>query len=165
MNEVMKATDHAITEAEFKPLLDAFQVKLNEKPDPQIIKTFHGVKYIPIEIIEGMLDKYFQGAWEITNLHYSIEINSVVVSLDVKVFHPVRHIWITRSGIGSVPVQMDSQSNTIKPMALQKNLPAAKAIAFKNAAQSLGRLFGRNINRGFDVPFREDTSNFSNIVV
>lgn len=163
MNEQLSTLDGlAQFETEMKPFIDRFQEKLNIKPDAKIIKVNNGVKYIPIEIIEALMDKLF-GIWEITNLHYSIEVNATVVSLDVKVLHPIAKVWITRSGIGSVPVQLDRQTKEIKPMALQKNLPHAKAIAFKNACQSLGRSFGRNINRGWDIPFKSDTSNFTQI--
>jgi hypothetical protein len=157
--------DLAGLEEQFKPLIDNFQKKLSEPPDPKIVKTMQGFKYIPVEIIEAKLDKYYSGLWKTENLKYSIEINSVAVSLDLHVFHPVAKNWIVRTGIASVPVQLDRETKVIKQTALQKNLPAAKAIAFKNAAQSLGRSFGRNLNRGFDVPFREDTYNFKDIVV
>lgn len=165
MNDIIKASEHAMTEAEFKPLLDGFQEKLSDKPDPKIVKTFHGFKFLPIEVIEGRLDSIYSGLWKIDNLSYSIEINAVVVKLDLHVFHPVAKVWITRSGVASVPVQLDRDTQIIKSTALQKNIPAAKAIATKNAAQSLGRHFGRNLNRGWDVPFKPDTSNFENITV
>lgn len=173
-NEIIKmseaASEHAQLEKDFKPLLDAFQGKLNTKPDQRIVKTFKGAKYIPIEIMEAIMDKYFAGAWEIANLKYSIELNAVVVSLDVRFFHPIRHTWVTRSGIGSVPVQLNRGEkaigpDTIKGDALQKNLPAAKSIAFKNACQSIGRAMGRNLNRRDDPGYQSDDENFSHIKV
>ena len=159
----VRASDLEKFEQEFKPLLDKFMEKLNMDVRKAAIKQNNGVNYLPIEIVEAALDSIFQGNWKIDNLHYSIEINSVVVSLDLSVLHPVSKLWITRSGIGSVPVQMNKQTNQINPMALQKNLPAAKAFAFKNAAQSLGRRLGRNLNRGNDIPFISDSSNFDSI--
>ncbi len=165
MKELTTIGSFELAEAEIKPLLDNFQQKVNETPDPRIVKTFNNVKFLPIEVIEGRLDSIYQGLWKVDNLKYSIEINAVVVSLDLNVFHPIAKIWITRSGVASVPVQLDRNTQIIKPTALQKNIPAAKAIAMKNAAQSLGRHFGRNLMRGWDVPYKEDSSNFSNIKV
>ena len=37
--------------------------------------------------------------------------------------------------------------STIKSDAIRKNAPAAKSQALRNAAQSLGAIFGRNLNR------------------
>ena len=41
----------------------------------------------------------------------------------------------------------------IKADAIQKGLPAAKAMAVKNAAQSLGVVFGRDLNRDTNDEF------------
>ena len=153
-----------MSELEFKSQLDKFMEKLNKAPNQKAIKNNNGVNYIPIEIIEAALDSIFMGLWSVENLTYSIEINAVVVSVDLKVFHPIAKTWIIRAGVGSVPVQMRRGTNDINPMALQKNIPAAKAFAVKNACQSLGRRLGRNINRGWDVPFKADTPNFTNLL-
>lgn len=169
MNELAKKSDLENLEREFAPLLEAFRKKLADPIDPKIVKKLRGIKYVPIEVIEQRLDTIYNGLWSVENLHYSVEINSVVVSLDLKVFHPVARVWMTRSGIASIPVQVDAgdkSANPIpKPTALQKNMPAAKAIAVKNAAQSLGRHFGRNLNRSWDVPHKDTESVFDDVKI
>lgn len=153
-------------DANVKPLLDDFMKKLSLKPNEKVIKTnpfSQNAKYIPIEVIESALDSIFQGLWKVDNLQCSIQINSIVVSLDLHVLHPITRTWLTRSGIGAVPVELDKVTKEVNSKALHKNVPAAKAFAFRNAAQSLGRRFGRNLNRSFDFNFTEDTSNFKSI--
>jgi len=151
-------------EKEFKPLLDAFGKKLNEKPNSAIVKTnkYAGnAKYVPIQYMEALLDKLFMGLWEVVNINHTIDVNSVTVTLDLRVFHPVARIWITRAGIGSVPVEISKDTGKISSKALHKNVPAAKSFAFRNAAQSLGSRFGRNLNRENEITYTEDTNNFN----
>lgn len=154
----LQAFDKAV-----KPYLDNFMEKLNADPNTKAIKKnpfANNAKYIPIEILESALDSIFRGLWKVENVKYSVELNSIVVSLDLSVFHPISMIWITRSGIGAMPIEQDKKTKELNNKALHKNVPAAKSFAFRNAVQSLGRRFGRNLNRDMDFSFKADTSNF-----
>jgi hypothetical protein len=151
---------------DIKPYLDKFQSKLDKDPNKSIIKSnkfSQGAKYLPIEVLETLLDSLYQGLWKIENLQWKQDLNAVTVSLDLAVFHPVAHIWITRAGIGSVPVEISKETKIISSKALHKNIPAAKSFAFRNAVQSLGRRFGRNLNRDIDTKIFVDTENFKSI--
>lgn len=119
-----------------------------------------GSKYIPIEELEMMMDEIFMGHWQTKTVGSGAKVvgNSVVYDLEVSFLHPISGMWITRSGSGAVPIQLKSQRHQggarhaldferINPMAIQKNAPAAKAYAFRNAVQSIGRMFGRDLNR------------------
>ena len=139
--------------------LDNFNSVLHKSQPEANIKrnAFAGnSKYIPIGIIESELDKYFQEwSWKIDSV--SNMANAVVVYGRLEVLNPVTGNLITRSGCGSVPIEVAKGSNpndinSINSKALQKNVPAAAAYALKNAAKTLGNLFGRNINRD-DVQF------------
>ena len=135
--------------------IEAFQNWLNKTPAKSEIKTnpYAGnSQYIPIGIIEQRLDEMYAGLWCIDECHLQVIANSVVCALTLKVFHPVAKIWINRSGIGAIPIQLNKGESemsfsTIKSDAIRKNAPAAKSQAIRNAAQSLGSVFGRNLNR------------------
>jgi len=73
-------------------------------------------------------------------------VNSVVYNGILRVFHPVANQWISRAGTGAVPIQINSDG-TPQDKAVQKAVGAAKTYAFKNAAKSLGKRFGRDLNR------------------
>lgn len=133
-----------------------FQQQLSKQPVKGQVKSQNlggkDVKYLPIGEIEKLLDETYFGLWQITNLHHHLTLNAIVVELELEVFHPVGKVWIKRAGIGAIKVQLNRDANSmdvtqIKADALQKGAPAAKAMALKNAAQSLGVRFGRDLNR------------------
>ena len=155
--------ENIIKESDYKPFLDDFAKKLNKQVNPKVVKInrfSQGAKYVPISVLESALDSLFMGLWKTENMKYSVDLNSIIVSLDVSVFHPIAKIWITRTGIGAVPIEISKETHELSSKALHKNVPAAKSYAFRNAVLSLGRRFGRNLNREFDFNFTPDTENF-----
>ena len=158
----IKKTEQAISVIDLYKSIENFQAELNKQPAKSDIMSQRlggkEVGYLPIGLIEKYLDEMFSGLWSIENVHYQVVINSIAVSLELKVFNPVSQGWITRSGVGAVKIQLNKDAKSldveqIKADAIQKGLPAAKAFALKNAAQSLGELFGRNINRDIDTEY------------
>jgi len=153
--------------------IEEFQMWLNKpiniekiKKNPNILikkdEVYQQLQYLTIAEIEQQLDNVFAGLWSIENLEYSVIANAITVKLDLKVFHPVAKIMITRSGVGANPIQLKKGEKvmsfeSIQFDAIKKGLPAAKATALKNAAQSLGSFFGRNLNRD-DSPEYESFS-------
>lgn len=131
-----------------------FNEYLNKEPKPQWIKVnkfSDNAKYLPIRVVESLLRSFF-GIYQ-TELIGQPHIigNSVVVSVHLKVFHPILKEWIVVSGVGAVPIELEKNSqplefDKIKPKALHKNIPAAKAFAISNAAKSLGKIFGSDLN-------------------
>lgn len=146
--------DSQLQKSEYKSI-EEFQKFLNKAPDKREIKTnpYAGNSlYIPIAVIEQRLDEMYAGLWSIDGLTVEVIANSVVCILTLKVVHPVAKMMIRRSGIGAIPIQLNKGEkemsfSTIKSDAIRKNAPAAKAQALRNAAQSLGAIFGRNLNR------------------
>jgi hypothetical protein len=131
----------------FQRLLDApvyeHDLKLNKVT---------GKKYMPIEIVEKKLDAIYSGLWQVVNVNYNQMLNSVTCSVELQVFHPVLRVWVTRAGLAAWPIQLKKGEKEITPwtintMALQMNLPAARALAIHNAAKGLGRTFGRDFGR------------------
>lgn len=149
-------------------LLQDFQSKLNKEPDPrEFDKTSDGrADYLPISFVEMTLDELFLGLWSTENFKWSAITNEVQGSLELVVMHPITRTQIRRVGAGSIVIMVDSLSQeekdrmskqdrnlfalnpqNKKPNALDMAFPKLKAECLKNAAQSLGKIFGRDINR------------------
>ena len=165
--EKLTVKNSEITISEFKENLYDFMKELNEKPredevrqNPMANNSF----YIPIQIIEDKLNKFFPMMWQTKNFKYHREINEIVGDLELEIFIPHLGTWITRSGTGAVQIQLRSDRNDKNEKipndlsdpnilgrkiinTLQKDLPHLKAECIKNAAKSLGRQFGSDLNR------------------
>ncbi len=89
--------------------------------------------------------------------------NSCVVSVEVSFLHPTTGNWLTRAGTGAQDVQCDSNGRALGK-ALIKAVPSAKSIAFKNACKSIGKKFGRDLNRQDEASFMKTADIISNIV-
>jgi hypothetical protein len=121
-------------------------------------------KTILISHIEMQLDELYFGLWETANFKWSVIANEVVGSLELVVVHPVTGQKITRTGAACVQITVDKVPEDIKSdpkkrnewaldpsnkksNALDLTFPKLKAECLKNAAQSLGPCFGRDLNR------------------
>ena len=121
--------------------LEQFTKVLNSKPKRENIKDRQGFKYLSISQIENELDRLFAGLWQTKAPHPPIiENGAVSLHIELSVFHPVAKIWLTRCGVGTALIRNSKN-------ALEMDLPHAKADAIKNAAKSLGDIFGRNLTR------------------
>ena len=140
---------------------DVEKEKLQEHP---IVKD---VFYLPISHMEMALDEVFFGQWSTQNFHWQVVANEISGSLELSVFHPLTKVWITRVGAGAVQIMVDAIPDIEKKgmtkqainqwaTSLDNKKPGAlanggfakfKAECFKNACISLGRYFGRDVNR------------------
>jgi len=109
------------------------------------------LKYIPIEIIEYLLTRIF-GQWKVEIKESKVMANSVVVTVRLFYKNPLTNEYEWQDGIGAMPIQtkagataMDVE-NTLKD-AVMKAAPAAESYAIKDAAEKLGKLFGKDLNR------------------
>ena len=132
--------------------LEKFTSVLNLTPAANKVKSRQGIQYLPISAIESDLDRLFAGLWQVKNLNYKIVANEILLTLDLEVFHPVAKVWLTRAGVGACMIRQRSGAqisdiNAKLKNALVMDLPHAKAEAIKNAAKSLGAIFGRNLAR------------------
>lgn len=151
-----------------KLLLQDFTRRLNAEPNPgEFDKTPDGqASYLPISFIEMSLDELFLGQWSTENFKWSAITNEVQGSIELVLIHPITQKEIRRTGAGSIVIMVDSLSKeekdvmskqarnlyalnpeNKKPNALDLGFPKLKAECIKNAASSLGKLFGRDINR------------------
>jgi hypothetical protein len=135
--------------------LQDFQAKLNREPNPaELGKTPDGkARTLPISFIEMTLDELFLGQWETSEPTYQQVFNEVVGSLVLTVWHPITNRPIRRVGFASVVITQDKDATisefnaTKKKNALDLSFPKLKSECTKNAAQSLGKIFGRDLNR------------------
>ncbi len=130
------------------------------KKHPQVAK----VRYMPIERIEMILDQIFQ-EWKVEVVTFQQIVTSLAVHVRLHYKHPVTAQWTYHDGLGAVPIEMKSGSkdrtdlNSVNIMAVQKNLPAAKSYAIRNAATHIGKFLGRDLNRdevAYSTPYANE---------
>lgn len=144
---------------EFTKIDDFLQV-VNSAPPSAFIKKHplqEGVKYIPIEKIELMLTKLFQ-QWKVEILREGQLLNSLYVAVKLHYKHPITKEWEYQDGVGAVAIQVkrgEAASNlaSIHSNAVMLGLPAAESFAVKDAAEKIGKVFGKDLNRREAVAF------------
>lgn len=149
-----------MSEDEFKLKMEHF-LKSLENP-PRNVKTdkLRGVVYIGISEIEVQLDTLFLGQWQTEITQCLIVGNEIVMNVKLGVLHPITKEWIWRAGSGSAMIRQSSGAKISDIDSKIKNgvemdAPHAKVSAIKNAALSLGNVFGRNLRRK-----KEDVSQY-----
>lgn len=141
---------------------DAFNLLLNKKPPESWLKKHPYINggnhvYLPIERIELMLTQIFQ-QWTVQVNSFSQLFNAVAVHVTLKVRNPLTGDWIEQDGLGAAPIQTNagasaSDMGAIKNDAVMKALPTAESYAIKDAAEKLGKLFGKDLNRKDELVF------------
>lgn len=120
----------------------------------QINKHAGNAKYLPISFLEMQLDEMFFGLWQTSKFETHVVANEIIGSLELEYFHPTFHTWIKRVGAGAVMIQQHKNSevtdiNKKIKNTLTKDYPHLKAECFRNACLSIGKSFGRDLNREF----------------
>lgn len=142
---------------EEKMRLEKFMKALNSPPnDSEIMRNPHAgnIMYLPISYVEMTLDEMFFGLWKTENFRWQVMVNEIVGSLDLHVKHPITGEWIVRTGASATMIRQQKGA-TISEVdkkihnALEMDMPHLKADCIVNAARSLGKLFGRDLNRKF----------------
>ena len=127
---------------------------LNQTPNKAWIKNHpiaKDVLYLPIDKVETMLDMIFQ-QWKVEILDISQLAQSICCTIRLHYLNPVTKEWSYHDGVGAVPLRTDkgfsaADLSHIKNDAVATGAPAAKSFAIKDAAEHLGKLFGRDLNR------------------
>lgn len=148
LEEIIRDKDMSIPQKEY-----FLQAYLNFEPPAAWIKKhpFAKIDYIPIERQEWLMTMVFHN-WYVEVLRSELILNSICVTVRVHYWNPVAEKWQWTDGVGANPLQMDKDATItdfthLKPNAVQIGFPAAKSYAFKDAVESLGRFFGRDLNR------------------
>lgn len=115
--------------------------KINKAPKKENIKTYEGknnAEYIPIGILQTMLDEIFPG-WSSKNV---VSLTEKAVAVSVELTLPCDGDFfsaVIRSGVGAMPLKPGDDPNSV--------VPVAEAYAFKNACKKIGKRFGADLNR------------------
>ena len=142
---------------------DQFNLLMNQKPSPNWIREnkFAGnSKYIPIGIIETLLQKIFK-KYRVEILREGTAFNSVYVVIRLHYIDLITNEWQYYDGIGAVQLQTKqgsspAQLENINNNAVMMAFPMAKSYAIKDAAEHIGSLFGRDLNRKDVLEFTQD---------
>ena len=115
------------------------------------------IKYIPIERIEYLLTRLFV-KWRVEVKQVQLIANSVQVTVRVHYKDPITGEWDWHDGVGANPIQTEKGAGAadwdkIKSAAVQMAAPAAKSYAIKDAAEHLGKLFGKDMNRADEIGY------------
>lgn len=144
--------------------LQKFQQMLNAEPDELGIESTPDKKArtLVISHVETTLDELFFGHWRTENFKWSTIANEVQASLELVVIHPISGYELRRTGAASVIIMVDRVPDNItgtdrnrwalnpdnkKANAMDLAFGKLKAECLKNAALSLGKVFGRDLNR------------------
>ena len=143
---------------------DQLKMLLNQNPPKQWIKTnkyANNSEYLSIEKIEYLLDKIFQ-EWKVEVLEYRTLFNSISVSVRLHYVNPLTGQWMFHDGVGAKELQTIAASGPLKQDftninkgAVEMALPIAKTAAIKDAADHLGKLFGRDLNREDTLEYKQ----------
>ncbi len=143
---------------------DQLNLLLNQEPPKQWVKVHpfaKNVLYLPIERVEYLLTKIFQ-RWRAEIIERGQIFNSVFVHVRLHYMNPTNGEWDFMDGLGAVGIQTDAGASAadmakIKSDAVMKALPAAESYAIKDAAEKLGKIFGKDLNRkevvGFEMTY------------
>lgn len=140
-----------------------FQVLVNQDPKKDWVKVHPIIKtqtasgeyvpyvYLPVERVEWLLTNIFL-KWRVEVKDVKLIANSVCVTVRLHYYDHSSKEWHWQDGIGAAPLQTNQGAgatdfNAIKSSAVQIGAPAAESYAFKDAAEKIGKLFGKDMNR------------------
>lgn len=133
-----------------------FQVLLNQNPPKEWIEKLKvgfekEINYLSIDKIEYLLTRLFI-KWYVEVIDHKQIANSITCQVRLFYVSPITGELLHQDGVGAAPLQTDKDAgaidwNRIKTNAVQIGLPAAETYAIKDAAEKIGRLFGKDLNR------------------
>jgi len=143
--------------------LNDFAVLLNNPPAKEWVKFHPMIKtkneqgqsvplaYMPIEKVEYLLTRLFV-KWNVEIKAVQLLANSVCVTVRLHYQNPVTGEMCYSDGVGASPLQTKAgagaiEFNALQSSAVQMAAPAAESYAVKDAAEKLGRIFGKDLNR------------------
>ena len=153
-NSITKYTEGSAEQREFLSKIEGLQKALSIDPPKEFILNHEGkFEYIPVSYVEHNLDKYFFGHWSTYNFKYQQIINEIVADIILEIINPVTGERLKRTGAAAVTIMQSKGATLIEftetkiKTALVMGFPRLKAECIKNAAKSLGKKFGRDLNR------------------
>lgn len=139
--------------------MNELNVLLNQNPAEKWLKEhpMAKTKYIPIERIEWLLTKIFID-WKVEIRQVQIIANSCVVTIRLYYRDVLTNEMLWQDGVGAAPIQTDKGAgatdfNKVKSDGVMKAAPAAESYAVKDAAEKIGKLFGKDLNRADQIMY------------
>lgn len=169
MKNQLPTIQDLLSESEMDLKENALMVILNQNPPDKWfenhptakIKDATGntvsAKYLSIGRIEYLLSRIY-GKWWVEVKNVQVIANSVAVTVRLHVKNPLTGEIEFQDGVGATAIQTDSGKgamdwNYAKSAGVQMALPSARSYAIKNAAGSLGKIFGKDINRAIEIDY------------
>jgi hypothetical protein len=120
------------------------------------------IKFIPIERVEWLLTRIFI-RWHTEIKTVQLIANSVTVTVRLHYQDVVSKEMLWQDGVGAVALQIDAgagatEFDKIKTSAVMMAAPAAKSYAIKDAAEMIGKLFGKDLNRADQIMYNLQAS-------
>lgn len=118
-------------------------------PEGQKVKV--PTQYIPVGIVEYLLTAVFQ-KWRLEVKNVQVIANSICVTVRLWYMDPITGQWDWQDGIGAAPISTEKGAaatdfTKVITSAVQTGAPAAESYALKDAAEKIGKLFGKDLNR------------------
>jgi len=134
--------------------MNALNVLLNSTPPSAWLKPHpmaSNVTYLPIDKVEFLLTKIFLH-WYTEVLNLQVMANSAVVTVRLFYKNPFGDNYFHQDGIGASPIDTKKDCpamdwNNVNRDSVMKAAPSAESYAIKDAADKIGRLFGKDLNR------------------
>lgn len=142
---------------------NALNVLLNQEP-PQEWVSIHPMaktKYLPIDKVEYLLTKIFVN-WSVEVKQVQVIANSAVITVRLHYQNPINNQMCWQDGVGAAPIHTKAGKgamdwNEVQSDSVMKAVPSAKSYAVKDAAEELGKIFGKDLNR-------KDTLAYDNLI-
>ena len=138
---------------------NAFNLLMNQPPKPDWVKIhpMTNTSYLPIERVEYLLTRIFIN-WRVEIKTTQLIGNSVAVTVRLHYKSVTTGEWEWQDGIGASPLQTDKGAGAIefdklKNSAVMMAAPAAESYAVKDAAEKIGKLFGKDLNRADQIMY------------
>lgn len=140
-------------------LLKAF---VNQEPPKNWVKQnpfANNSNYLPIDKVEILLDTIFSN-WKVEVIETKIMFNAISVTVRLHYKRRDNDEWYYHDGVAAKELQTKKDTGNLKPdfsnvakSAVEMALPIAKSMAIKDAADHIGKIFGRDLARKETVNF------------
>lgn len=132
--------------------LKNLMVELEKEPDRKeiLMNEVTQTNYIPIDILEGMLDKFTLGQYSIKNFEWRYTATKVAGSVELEYYHPITGNLLTRTGAAAILVDrkvVATGKDTTVTLDIELAQPALLSFCTISAIRKIGRSFGRSLNR------------------
>lgn len=141
---------------------------LNQQPFDKWIAVKQGVKYMAIDKVEYLLTVLF-GDWRVEVKEVKQVLNSMVTTIRLHYWNESKQAYDWQDGIGAQPIQTASGKSSmafefVTNDAIQKAAPSSESYAVKDAADKIGRIFGRDLNRKNIISYNSEGEKFKDLL-